>query len=146
MKKARSLMADFWETYFNDFYIGRKNLVLTARYAKKLHAMLHSAQLKKVLSATPRYSPTRSVKSSQIIFCRLRAAQRGVATEVLKSRETVLLIWMPVRQHKLNINITVVMRLNADLRLRAKPNSAELQPRVEHSVRLSLKKCRCLRQ
>jgi hypothetical protein len=46
MRQGRSAMADFFiDCYFNGFRKGRKNFVLTLRYAKKLHSMLHSAEL-----------------------------------------------------------------------------------------------------
>jgi hypothetical protein len=56
MGLARSPMTDFFKD-FNGFCKDRKNFVPTPRYAKKLRAMWHSAELrKKVLSANPRYS------------------------------------------------------------------------------------------
>jgi hypothetical protein len=47
MGQARSPMTAFLiDCYFNDFCKGRKNFVLTPRYAKKLCAMPHSAEFR----------------------------------------------------------------------------------------------------
>jgi hypothetical protein len=79
MGQARSPTTDFLkDCYFNGFCKGRKNFVPTPRYAKKLRAMLHSAEsifaFKKKFYLRLR---AMQLNSSQKFACRLRAMRHS---------------------------------------------------------------------